>query len=121
MRGISRKYRFYKNELGWFIDLKWFPFSKGYLAMVLGADILLDELSDNTSEVYLRISSFKINDYTDVIVKKRTLSFLGGAVYKTLLTKLPNIGFGKNKLWLCFITLLIFGRYPNKIYFKTIK
>lgn len=40
-----RTYRFYKDDLGWFIDLPSFPLNRGYLAMVLGADDLLDKLS----------------------------------------------------------------------------
>jgi len=42
---IMRTYRFYKDDLGWFIDLPSFPLNRGYLAMVLGADDLLDKLS----------------------------------------------------------------------------
>lgn len=120
---MYRKYRFYKDELGWFIDLKWFPFNRGFLAMIAGADILLDKLSNNQKEVILKITSIrpKENNYEDCIIRQQKLGLLNGAVYKTVINKLPNSGVGKNKLWLCAVTLLIFGRYPRKIYFKKVK
>jgi hypothetical protein len=53
-------HRFYKDDQGWFIDLPEFLEAglgtKGNLAMVAGADTLLDRLSNNGDEVILRIS-----------------------------------------------------------------
>ncbi len=117
---IARTYRFYKDELGWFIDLKMWMWNRGHLAMVLGADDFLDKLSKGSNEVYLKISSGRLKEYDDVLKRTKTISLFGGAVYKTLLKKIPNNGFGKNKLWLCGVTLFVFLRYPKKIYFKVI-
>ena len=118
-----RTYRFYKDkELGWFIDIPNFPFNKAWLAMVCGADDLLDTLSGGKDEINIEISSRKKGiDYTDVIRRTHRLGLLKGSVYKTLLTKIPNNGFGKNKLWLCPATLWVFWRYPKKIYFKVVQ
>ena len=117
-----RTYRFYKNELGWFIDIPSFPFNKAWLAMVAGADDLLDVLSSGEKEVKISLySKSKGTDYTDVISRTNRLGLFKGSVYKTLITKIPNNGFGKNKLWLCPATLWVFLRYPKKIYFKVIK
>ena len=121
-----RTYRFYKKVCPiegtgyWFIDLKYFPFNKAWLAMVLGADLLLDKLSNNKNEVLLGVSSKrpKNNNYDDCIIKKQDLGLLKGAVYKTVINKIPSSGFGKNKLWLCAVTLWVFWKYPKKIYFK---
>lgn len=121
-----KKYRFYKNELGWFIDIPRFPFNKAWLAMVAGADDLLDKLSDDQEsniyrEIFIEIGSkVRGTDYTDVIMRTQKLGLAHGAIYKPLLTKLPNNGFGKNKLWLCPATLWVFWRYPKKIYFKVV-
>lgn len=117
-----RAYRFYKDDLGWFIDIPSFPFNRAWLAMVAGADDLLDKLSKGKSEVYIEIaSSYKGIDYTDVIFRTTRIGLWKGSVYKPLLTRLPNNGFGKNKLWLCPATLWVFWRYPKKIYFKVIE
>lgn len=118
---FARTYRFYKDELGWFIDLKMWLLSRGYLAMVLGADVFLEKLAKGSDEVYLKISSRPFKDYDDVIIKKADLGFWKGAVYKPLINKLPDCGIGKNKLWLCGVTRFVFLRYPKKIYFKVVE
>lgn len=114
-----RKYRFYKNELGWFIDLKWFPFNKGYLAMVAGADIVLDKLSEGKDEIILKVSTSPI-PYSDGKLERHVnMGISGGALY------FPKRGFNDNHdlqsvdtVWLCPVTLLLFFKYPKQIYFK---
>ena len=75
-------YRFYKNETGWFIDLPNYPLSKAHLAMVKGADILLNQLSENGNEIYAEISTQPIPDYTDVLDRVKKLGLSKGAIYK---------------------------------------
>lgn len=116
-----RKYRFYKNELGWFIDLKWFPFNKAYLAMVAGADTLLDRLANGESEITLQIDTAPI-PYSDGYLEKHVSTGLfHGAHYYT------REGYNKlnivdiRTVWLCPVTLWVFWKYPKKIYFKIVK
>lgn len=113
-------YRFYKNEIGWFIDLKWFPFNKSYLAMIGGAEEFLDILSKKDSEIYLKVSSKKFNKIsTSISENVINRSFLFKLKYGTFYQKLI-----KNKLqqiYLCPVTILIFGWYPKKIYYEIIQ
>lgn len=116
-----RKYRFYKNELGWFIGLKWFPFNKAYLAMVMGADILLDILSVNGSEVNLQVSTSPIPFYDGILKRKQVLGTMLGAYYTTDDGYEGKYGVTTVKsVWLCPVTLWVFLRYPKQIYFKVI-
>jgi len=113
-----RTYRFYKDEFGWFIDLKWFPFNRGHLAMVLGADELLDKLSNNGDEVFLEISTKPIWNNFNCLFRVEKLGLLNGAIYSpSSLYEIEHELREKNQLWLCAVTLLVFGYYPSKIYF----
>ena len=117
-----RTYRFYKEDKQWFIDLKWFPKSlKHHLAMVAGADELLDKLSEGKEEITLQVSSRVFRN--DSFILDRVLKFPGmfnGAVYSWFNGKIEYEIIDKNQLWLCWVTLLVFGRYPKTIYFKAL-
>lgn len=114
-----RTLRFYKNELGWFIDLKWFPFDNSWLSMVAGADELLDKLSGGLEEVILDVSTSPIK-YGDGWLEKRGSVLLGGAFYEAKGINIDNdFGEGtKSQLWLCPATLWVFLKYPKKLYYR---
>ncbi len=119
-----RTYIFYKDEIGWFIDLKWFPFNRAHLAMVCGADELLDKLSNNGEEIYLEISTKPIKNNHNCLYRIQKLGIFNGAVYEpSSLFEIEYEIFKPNQLWLCAVTLFVFGHYPEKIYFrvKTVK
>lgn len=113
-----RKYRFYKDEYGWFIDLKRFPFNRAYLAMVQGADTLLENIAQGKNEITLQISTSPIPYSDGVIEKTQSLGIFGGAFYTEdkgyNATERPLV----NSLWLCPVTLWVFLRYPKRIHFK---
>lgn len=117
-----RKYRFYKENGDWFIDLKNFPLNKAYLAMVAGADVLLDKLSKGKDEVTLLVDSSPIPYSDGWIEKEIKLGTWEGAIYNihgvetghTLNTHEDD----RDQLWLCPVTLWVFLKYPKKIYFK---
>ena len=117
-----REYRFYKDkELGWFIDLPKFPFNKAWLAMVAGADLLLDKLAEGNDEITLGISSRKMDNFDNVIIREHKLGLMRGATYTGGTSSLiPTSEIGENRLWLCPATLWVFWRYPKEIYFKII-
>ena len=117
-----RTYRFYKDEYGWFIDLKWFHFNRAYLAMVCGADELLDKLSENNTEVILQLSTKSFSSYSknkNILERVQKLGLFNGAIYEVIKEKhhIKNEIFKPNQLWLCAVTLLVFGYYPKEIYF----
>lgn len=115
-----RTYRFYKNELGWFIDLKWFPFNKAWLAMVAGADTLLDKIAEGSNEVILKIDTSPM-PYSDGVLERTVkISLSEGAFYeaKTGYTEIER--YKVESVWLCPATLWVFLRYPKKIYYKVV-
>lgn len=117
-----RQYRFYKDEeLGWFIEIPNFPFNKAWLAMVAGADLLLDKLSEGNNEITLKISAKHFPTCTNLIEREHKLGLFRGATYTGGTSSLiPTSEIGRNRLWLCPATLWVFWRYPKKIYFEVI-
>lgn len=116
-----KKYTFYKEDDNkWYIDLPEFieqGGSKEELEMVSGADTFLDILSVGYDKVSLYISNQPFMDaetiqldYTD------PENPLGGAYY--WLVNYKNKPFSL-KIWLCSVTLFVFGEYPSVIYFKS--
>ena len=118
-----RTYRFYKDEYGWFIDLKWFPFNRAHLALVCGADDLLNILAEGRDEVKLKISTGKFGmTFSNRLERRIKCGLLNGATYEVMS---PEMEFetdylDKNHLWLCAVTLLIFGHYPKNIYYSVV-
>lgn len=94
--------------------------------MVAGADTLLDKLSNNGSEITLKISDEAFTEHEDSLYKtsvgldKEYLKAVGhaevdeGAYYHS--SKLNH------DLWLCPVTRYVFGgNYPKIIYYSTVK
>lgn len=108
------KYRFYKDNEGWFID---YPEhyqrggTKGQLAMVAGADKMLDAISNNGNDVTVEFSDKEFDNY-DVSLK-RILRDPWGATYSIFESGYPSI------VWLCNVTKDVFnGPHPKNIYMR---
>ena len=105
-----KTYTFNKEEGKWYIDLPEWQESKSALQMVAGADILLDELSNNQTSVNISISTKqKLDNYT-TLKKIMNTPLTGGALYHL----------GLKPIWLCDVTKFVFGEFPQKIHFKII-
>lgn len=116
---------FYKNELGWFIDIPWWPFSKGHLAMIAGADVFLDKLAAGKETVKIEIATKNTPKHFDgFLLRRMKLGMFLGAIYQPLgKTKLEEYEIADgvfNRLFLCAVTLVVFGRYPRRIYYKVL-
>lgn len=125
---MQQTHRFYKDEDGWFIDLPEFIEqglgTKGNLAMVLGADTLLDRLSEGIwNSVILSIDeepfeycstlSLLSFDQPTELLEEVGHPIETGAYYKEEGTD--------HVLWLCPVTRFVFGGYyPETIHFKVI-
>lgn len=107
---------FKKEEDGcWYIDLPNWPFAHRNLMMVAGADDLCEHLSSDGKSVTVATITNPERKPTDDWGKliKQQSSMLGGATYKV-----ENIeGFNK-EIWLCPVTLFVFGKYPDIIYIQ---
>ena len=121
--------RFYKDEGGWFVDLPDLiadgTFTKGNLAMVLGADTLLDKLSDDGTEITIQFENKKFKGWeehlrnTSIGMDEEALDELNhpielGGYYHAVKHN--------NPLWLCSVASFLFeGEFPKNIYIKIIK
>lgn len=120
--------RFYKDEGGWFVDLPDLiadgTFTKGNLAMVLGADTLLDKLSNNGTEITIQFEKEKFKGWQEQL-KNTSLGMdeealeelnhpveLGGYYYAIKM---------QHSLWLCSVASFLFGGdFPKNIYIRVV-
>ena len=103
---MRKTFEFVKVGGVWFYWWSDFDGDPGELAMVGGADDLLDSLDDR----FVRLQM------VDPSVAKIVLSKIeedeNGATY---LCKSKNYN---DRVWICPVTLSVFGKYPQNIYLK---
>lgn len=136
---------FVKDDDTWYVDLPQWPWKRENLAMVCGADKMLDLLAatpendKGPNRVKLEVKpadkplddvelqKLLSEDWVELTQTKSTLT--GGATY-TLKGKIEkdftikDYWTGEKKprtLWLCPVTLFIFGHYPKFFYGRVIK
>lgn len=114
-----KTFKFYSEvtELGkkWYVDLPEFPGSKDELEMVLGADTMLDLLSEDKTIVEVTISLQSFDGCDSLSFKRETTEFQNGAMYN--LDSLNGCPF-ELEVWLCDVMLYVFNEFPVKIYLK---
>lgn len=114
------KLRFNKEKDGcWYVDFPHWPFSHDNLAMVSGADKMLELLSDGNLFVEVSvIPTKKIGRHDSYIELEQTEhSLFGGSTYQV--KYVPFIErYKRDTLWICPVTLFVLGRYPKFIYIK---
>lgn len=112
---MKRTFRFYKTEeQKWYVDLPEWTKSIADLEMVEGADAMLDFIAEHGNECYLNMSD-EPSEGADTIklVKDRSHLVLGGGDYIMEACKGKVIN---QKLWLCTVTVDVFGNLPKLIY-----
>ena len=108
-----KTHRFYKEKGIWYIDLKNWVGPKAALAMVKGADTFLDMLSNNTGEVFVNFSDKEFEGSEELKRVKKISQFKGGGADYVC----PS--HNNHKMWLCNVTLFVFGGYfPKSIWFN---
>lgn len=118
----KREYRiqFNKEKDGcWYVDFPNWPFSHDNLAMVSGADKMLELLSDG--DLFVRVSVIpakKQEMHEEYIELEQTESSLfGGSTYHVKYNPFKE-RFKRDTLWICPVTLFVLGHYPKFIYVK---
>lgn len=120
-------HHFYKEEGSWYIDLPHFIeeglITQGDCLMVMGADTMLDILSSGSSGVVLALEKTYREGYSKLL-------FLGQGVNREALKEYghPEVFGGAYylvedhdmEIWICPTTLLVFGEYPETIYYQVI-
>jgi len=87
--------------------------------MVAGADKWLDIISEWVPEIILEVSDEPFEDAEVMhMAKMEKQDGEYGATYK--LTTYDGKDHSDKQLWLCPVTLFVFGKYPNSIYYKKI-
>ena len=126
--------RFYKENGLWYIDLPEFIEggfgTKSNLLMVDGSDLMLDVLSNNTTEVVVQFSDYETENPTAIMQKaesgfdQQVLDKVGhapieyGRYYNSTATVNNNVH--SLKTWLCPVAEWVFGYYPDTIWVKII-
>lgn len=118
----KREYQiqFNKEKDGfWYVNFPHWPFSHDNLAMVSGADKMLELLSDG--DLFVRVSVIpakKQEMHDDYIELEQTESSLfGGSTYQVKYEPFKE-RFKRDTLWICPVTLFVLGQYPKFIYVK---
>ena len=121
----KREYRiqFNKEKNGcWYVDFPHWPFSHENLAMVSGADKMLEMLSDGNIFVKVIVIPAKKKEQHDgyIELEQTEHSLFGGSTYQVKCE--PFIQrFKRDTLWICPVTLFVLGNYPKFIYVKRIE
>lgn len=103
------KIRFYNRDCRWYADLPDYILEGGTeeeCEMVAGADDWLEMLSKGKSNITLEVSEFPIEGSSALLLKEDE-----EGNYCEF--------YSYHKMWLCSVIVYVFGRYPDKIYYKS--
>jgi len=104
-----RTYRFNREDDNkWYVDLPEWEGAHEELEMVLGADTMLDILSQGENQVRLTLSTEPFEGYKIELEFDREDSEGG---WYNLKSDLFNF-----EVWLCHVTKFVFGELPQNIY-----
>jgi hypothetical protein len=114
MRPQTHTFDFYKDTTGWYIDFPAFIVQglgcKADLAMVYGADRMLDHLSRGNQRISLTFSNMPIDQAQFHL--KMCAHNGWGATYLSNIATVPTV-------WLCNVTKVVFGgAHPREIFVK---
>lgn len=121
---MNREFRFYQEHPSgrWYVDLPEWEGDKADLEMVMGADSFLTIMSEGNDEVRLILSDEKIEGADFLVLKEMGLfeeiEVGSGAWY--ILPKYMGIDYD-HSMWLCDVTLFVFGYFPETIWFVPIR
>ncbi|MFT3826351.1 MAG: hypothetical protein QM731_20680 [Chitinophagaceae bacterium] len=111
---------FIKEGADWYIDLPEYieqGGSKGDLAMVEGADTMLDIMAGGNTSVTLQLSE-EAFDGADLLLRTELCEpYIGGAYYLLDTWEGKNIN---HNMWLCAVTEFVFGSLPEKIFIRRV-
>lgn len=109
---MIRTFKFEKNKKGeWYVVLPEWKGPKADLQMVMGADVMLDYMSNNGDEIELTLSThyFEGADRLDRLHNKVS----SGCDYSLTIFEGVEIN---TEMWLCDVTKFVFGEFPKYIF-----
>ncbi len=119
---MNKKRLTFEHDNGaWYIYLPMYPGPKRNLAMVAGADDMLDHL--NRSHPEMKYISFDVYTSDEPVelksfvgLRRTDFSLFGGANYGSFgVDCIDNNGNIVTKAWLCPVTLVVYQKYPKFI------
>jgi len=115
-----KQYKFYKKtdqwfDERWYIDLPDWTGDQSDLEMIMGADAMLDIMSEGNKEIFAYISDAHF-DGADELEFIRMADDIGSGAYY-IMKKYKGIEFNI-EMWLCDVVLFVFKRFPEKIYIQ---
>jgi hypothetical protein len=113
-----KTYQFNNEQGGWYIDLPEYLAqggSKGDLAMVAGADTMLDTMSEGKDSISITIDTNPFAGADELVLDEVCHPSMGGGYYI-----MPEYEGKKvdHRMWLCAVTNFVFGYLPEKIFIK---
>ncbi len=81
--------------------------------MVAGADVMLEYMAEGEDDVKVYLSEDKFEGSDELVFISNADDIGSGAYYKLNDYRGINIDL---KMWLCDVTLFVFGHFPEKIY-----
>jgi len=110
-----KSYTFYQDpDTRWYVDLPEWTGPKADLEMIMGADIMLNYMSEGSGRVTLSITEEKIDGYNVLSLIKETPEYDGGGLYKLDFYQGIQIGL---EVWLCEVVRFVYGHIPKELYF----
>lgn len=110
---------FYKEDYGgWYIDLPEYleqGGSKGDLAMVAGADTMLDIIANGEKKVTITIDTQPFEGADELLLTKLCEPSVGGGYYLLKWFEGKKVN---HEMWLCAVTEFVFQAIPERIYIR---
>lgn len=116
---MRKTFRFYKTpENRWYIDLPEWQDDIAALEMVLGADTMLDKVSEYTNECFIDMSDAPFDGADTIKLIENLQQSIGGGNY--LMETFRGTAVNQ-EMWLCEVTEYVFGGLPELIYVNVIQ
>jgi hypothetical protein len=110
---------FYKEPHGgWYIDLPQYleqGGSKGDLAMVAGADTMLDFIAQGSTRVTITMDTHPFGGADELQLLRVSDPLMGGGDYFMPVFEGQEVN---HQMWLCGVTEFVFGNIPERIYVR---
>lgn len=110
-----REMSFEKEGRRWYAVIPQWKGSKASLEMVAGADEFLNSLDVRNNHFVTLSMSTKYKKGYKKLVKVNECEFGGANYIHKEPNRLPDM------MWLCEVTMFVFGNYPENIYFKVVR
>lgn len=114
---VKKRIRFYCRDSRWYADLPDYIEAGGTeeeCEMVSGADEWLDYLSEGADSIVIKVSND--NGLAEKLHLYQSDEY--GAIYVAHTFREEDIN---KTIWLCPVTLFVFGEYPAIIYYERVK